>query len=396
LIARGFHFHYTSLVKSKFSSAAAIVVLTMSLPAAADVIYSNYLNTPIPLDFTGVTINVGGGSLNPFFGGVGVANNASLQPFRDGTGGLDTILNFGFGATINSSTITLANPGGFGGSIDHVGSTFTAGSEGYVGFKLDGSNYGWMRVVFTNNTGGALVKDWSYDNSGSSISVGGIQQVGQDVTLSSGFTLASAVVNSGGTTNLVKNGSGTNTLNATSTYTGSTTVNAGTLLVNGALAGTSGTSVASGATLGGTGSIANSVTVASGGSLSPGTASSIDSLGLGSLDLQGALLIEWDTTVSPNIDFLDIAGTLNLGSNSSITFTNLGVGSLDLNTPYVFAEYGPGGLTGTFNTVNLLPAGFTIDYNYGGLNQIAIVPEPGAALLGGLGLLMLLRRRRRH
>ena len=46
----------------------------------------------------------------------------------------------------------------FGGSQDHLvgGSpTFAAGVEGYIGFKLNGTNYGSMRVVFTNNTGGA-------------------------------------------------------------------------------------------------------------------------------------------------------------------------------------------------------------------------------------------------
>ncbi len=74
-------------MKLKFPSSAAIVVLTLTLPAVADVIYSNSLNTTIPLDFTGVTINVGSGSINPFFGGVGIANNVALQPFRDGTGG---------------------------------------------------------------------------------------------------------------------------------------------------------------------------------------------------------------------------------------------------------------------------------------------------------------------
>jgi hypothetical protein len=65
---------------------------------------------------------------------------------------------------------------GFGGSQDHVGSTFTAGAEGYIGFKLNGTDYGWMRVVFTNNTGGALIKDWAYDNSGGSIATGNVLQ----------------------------------------------------------------------------------------------------------------------------------------------------------------------------------------------------------------------------
>ena len=42
-----------------------------------------------------------------------------------------------------------------------------------------------MRVVFTNNTGGAVVKDWAYDNSGASIVTGGIQGDGTNVLLTS-------------------------------------------------------------------------------------------------------------------------------------------------------------------------------------------------------------------
>jgi len=214
-----------------------------------------------------------------------------------------------------------------------------------------------------------------------------------------GFTGGSFDVQGGitGTGSLRKEGPGTLTLSntGTSTYTGATLVSAGTMLVNGALSGSSGVAVSSGATLGGTGSITHGVTVVSGATLSPGA--SIESLGLGSLDLDGSLLIEWDTTVSPHIDLLNIASTLNLGSNSSVTFANLGAGFLDLNTAYIFVTYGPGGLTGTFNTVSNLPVGFNLDYNYGGLNQIAVVPEPSGLLLTVIfSLPLLFRRRRSH
>ena len=97
------------------------------------------------------------------------------------------------------------------------------------------------------------------------------------------------------------------------------------------------------------------------------------------------------------IDLLDVTGSLKLGSGSVVTFSNLGAGLLDLNSAYVFAKYGTGGLTGTFSSVNNLPLGFTIDYNYNGLNQIAIVPEPSAALLSVLltGASLFRRDRRR-
>ena len=65
--------------------------------------------------------------------------------------------------------------------------------------------------------------------------------------------------------------SGTQTLTGTNTYVGATTVNSGTLLVNGSIA--SPVSVNSG-TFGGTGTVSNSVTVNSGGTLSPGASGS--------------------------------------------------------------------------------------------------------------------------
>jgi fibronectin-binding autotransporter adhesin len=203
--------------------------LTLCHIASADVIYSNLLNTPIPLNFDGVNVTIGNGEINPFFGGFAVANDADLQPFRLGTGGLDTIRNFSHGAFIDVSTTSLAT--GPGGSQDHLGTQFTAGQEGYMGFKLDNNKFGWVRVIFTNNTGGALIKDWSYETSGSGISVGGIRQVDQNIEISANFTLSSSLVNSGGTTHLVSSNSGTTTLSANNTYTGTTTINSGSSLI---------------------------------------------------------------------------------------------------------------------------------------------------------------------
>jgi autotransporter-associated beta strand protein len=242
--------------------------LTLCHITSADVIYSNLLNTPIPLNFDGVTINIGNGEINPFFGGYAVANDADLQPFRLGTGGLDTIRNFSHGAFIDTSTISLAT--GPGGSQDHLGTTYTSGQEGYMGFKLDNDKFGWARVIFTNNTGGAMIKDWSYDTSGSGITVGGIRQVAQNIEISANFTLSSSLVNSGGTTNLVSSNSGTTTLSANHTYTGTTTINSGsTLIINGA---TTTTTITANGTLGGSGNH-QYATLGGSGTIAPGTGS---------------------------------------------------------------------------------------------------------------------------
>ena len=57
-------------------------------------------------------------------------------------------------------------------------------------------------------------------------------------------------------------------LTAANTYTGTTSINAGTLAVNGAIGGA--VNVANAAILGGSGSINGLVTVAAGGILAPG------------------------------------------------------------------------------------------------------------------------------
>ena len=88
-------------------------------------------------------------------------------------------------------------------------------------------------------------------------------------------TLASVIGNAsdGGLVGLTKNGAGKWILTANNSYGGTTTVNAGTLQINGTHSGTGLTTVNSGGTLGGTGSLAGGLTVLSGGHLAPGQVS---------------------------------------------------------------------------------------------------------------------------
>jgi autotransporter-associated beta strand protein len=87
-------------------------------------------------------------------------------------------------------------------------------------------------------------------------------------------TFGTALAGSGGSlTNLDSAGGGRLILTQPSTYTGGTTVNGGTLLVNnasGSGTGSGSVTVNSGATLGGSGAIAGAVTCQSGGILAPG------------------------------------------------------------------------------------------------------------------------------
>ena len=91
------------------------------------------------------------------------------------------------------------------------------------------------------------------------IGTGGAVAVSAGQTL----TIGAAVVDGTSATTLVKTGPGTLTLSGSNTYGGGTSINAGSLVVNGSLGNTAVT-VGGGATLGGTGSIAGTVVVIGG------------------------------------------------------------------------------------------------------------------------------------
>ncbi len=142
---------------------------------------------------------------------------------------------------------------------------------------------------------------------------------------------------SGGTANdknlaFVKLKAGVLTLTGNSTYTGTTTVSAGSLLVNGT-SGVGTTTVKSGATLGGTGTIGKSnstdVTVESGGTLSPGDG------GVGTLTIGDDLTLDTGSTL-----VIDVVGTKSDQVIAKKTNIGDGVNLLGTSTlPLIGAAY---------------------------------------------------------
>jgi autotransporter-associated beta strand protein/T5SS/PEP-CTERM-associated repeat protein len=142
-----------------------------------------------------------------------------------------------------------------------------------------------------------------------------------------------------GTGTLTKEGSGTLTLTSAGSfnYTGQTTVAAGSLLVSGTLA-SSAVVVESGAFLGGSGRIAQSVTVANGGSMSPGTDGTISLLTVGSAvfqagsqvsfgiladgDLSGTAGVNYDSIRITNSSGVTFGGTLLLNFANPVPVSN--------------------------------------------------------------------------
>jgi autotransporter-associated beta strand protein len=126
---------------------------------------------------------------------------------------------------------------------------------------------------------------------------------------------------------VTKKGTGTFTLWNANTYTGPTTVNAGTLLVHGSTAAGSTILVAANATLGGLGFVGGVVT--NSGTLAPG-AGTVGTLTLNSnLVMQTGASLAWELGAATN-DIIAVKGSLTLGANTTLKLYNAGyVGTLD-------------------------------------------------------------------
>lgn len=208
-------------------------------------------------------------------------------------------------------------------------------------------------------------------------------------TLTQGSDFANAIGGSGAVTQA---GSGTTVLSSTNNYTGITTVTAGTLQAGNVSALGSGTVNISG------GNLTTTVTNLGTGALSLTSGSlTLNGIGAGTVTLG----LNKDFTMSGGLWSLDLAAGLDqiIGQSSGTAdfvisggTLNLGGGSINYGTTYQL-------LTG-FTTGSV--SGLTIS-GYDTANHTAMlsntgvlsfVPEPSVALLGGLGLLAMLRRRR--
>jgi autotransporter-associated beta strand protein len=217
-----------------------------------------------------------------------------------------------------------------------------------------------------------------------------------------GNTTISGVIATGSGT-LTKDGSGTLTASAINTYTGATSVNAGTLKVSagGSIASSSLTTVNSGGTIAGSGTV-GALSLSSGGTVAPGD-SGIGTLNGSSATWNGGGAFKFDLSNSGSTsDKLSLSGALTKGSAGTFQFDfqNSGLGVTGSPVTYTLASFASTTFSaGDFSYVNLGSLGGqtgTFAIVSGGTQlQLTVVPEPGtfAMLLGGVGMLAMLRRR---
>ena len=195
---------------------------------------------------------------------------------------------------------------------------------------------------------------WTLTNSSRSITV----------DTANGVTISGAIGEDAAGRGLTKAGSGTLTLNAVNTYSGSTTISAGTLRVNnpGSIASGSAVTVQNSGTLGGSGTISGAVTVNSGGTLAPGTAT-IGTLTLGStLSLAGTANFRINKSgVTLTSD--QIAGATSVTAGGTLNVTASG-NTLASGDSFTLLSTGTGSSWFSSVTLPVLGAGLTWDTNH--------------------------------
>ena len=302
--------------------------------------------------------------------------------------------------TLLAANSTALGTGGLNGTtMTNIRNGATLALQG--GISLDEHFHAWGNGV----DGLGVVRSISGNNALTLKDGSGNGSLGIDTNITVGVDADKLTVtgfyHDSGSYGITKVGNGTLEFTDKSRYTGATNVNTGNLIVNGNISTSSLTTVKSGASLGGSGTV-GALTVLSGGTLAPGNSPGTLTVG-GTLSLEDLSILSFelnptDTTVGGGINDL-ITGVTDLTLDGLLKVT-ASTGSFAGVTSGIWRLFNySGSLTDhsvTLNTMPTLDNGYSWFLDTATANQVnlTIVPEPAAALLGGLGMLCLLRRRR--
>jgi autotransporter-associated beta strand protein len=309
----------------------------------------------------------------------------NLTPYPNGQGDIAQDLQ-----EVNGAVTQNIAGGVTVGTIDHH-PTSPGNSSGAVSWTITTAN----PIILDNAAAPALItisqaSDTTTQVTGNSLTIngtGGLSLVSNlQITNvdARGLITISAPISGTGSQSVTVAGPGTTILSGANTYTGGTTVNSGTLLIN----NTSGSGTGSGAvtvnggTLGGTGTIIagnNSVSIGTGATITGGANGTVGSLTLQttSLNFASGSIFHVDITGS-STDLLTLSGLFNITSGAAIEFN---ASSLS-ESRYVLATYGS---WDNVQFTGAAPSGYALEYLDGELDLVA-VPEPATWIGGALAL----------
>lgn len=346
------------------------------------------------------TLSLGGGVSNTISGAISVNAGALSIGNANSIKNTTASITVASGATLGywaayTGGATMTNALTLGGTGTSNQGAFTFGGN---------ANYNGA-ITLSSNTKIALGFD------GGNLS-GTISGTGANLELAATVNGSNLIVNSkiqtgaGGLTARSTSGSYVR-LTGANTYTGATSVETGSLIVDGSI--TSAVTVKNGAVFGGSGSSTQSVQVQSGGSFAAGTANSI-----GTFTTTGSVIFDSGSTYALQFNsgtaaFDKIVGSdFSLG-NSTLTLANTGSGTLGLGQVFTIMDGTGSSISGTFSGLAegaFITSGtntFQISYLADSgrdvtLTTVSSIPEPSTlvafAAAAALGAATLRRRPR--
>ena len=303
--------------KQTFSGTVNLNGSTRTLTTATDTTFSGIVSNGGITKTGSGQLTLTGGSANTYSGTTTV-NDGTLVLAK--TAGVNAIAGgFTIGDGTNSDTVNL-------GASDQIADTVVVNMIGTASGQR-----GNFQLLGFNETIGGLSGGGQVQNASSTADSVLTLNVANATTQTSSAVLRNTGGSTTGSLSIVKTGGGTQILDGNMTYTGATTVSAGSLIVNGNQSGATGVlTVSSGATLGGSGTIGGATTIS--GIHSPGNSPGIQTFANGLTYSNGSTFVwELNGNVSTGrgtaFDGVNVTGgalTLNTGVNNNLVFNGAG------------------------------------------------------------------------